>query len=96
MTAFSRDGILPQGEHASPDDKQYDPPVIPQEVGNRDQDHGGEGKGLPKIIEYADHFGDDGDQEKGEDADTDDDGLSLAGRRVMQAIGEYSHWGILK
>ena len=27
---------------------------------------------------------------------TDDDGLSLAGRRVMQAIGDYSHWGVLK
>lgn len=24
---------------------------------------------------------------------TDDDGLTLAGRRVMQAIGDYSHWG---
>ena len=27
---------------------------------------------------------------------TDDDGLSLAGRRVMQEIGEYSHWGLTK
>lgn len=26
---------------------------------------------------------------------TDDDGLTLAGRRVMQAIGEYSHWGLV-
>lgn len=25
---------------------------------------------------------------------TEDDGLSLAGRRVMQEIGEYSHWGL--
>lgn len=25
---------------------------------------------------------------------TDDSGLTLAGRRVMQAIGEYSHWGL--
>lgn len=25
---------------------------------------------------------------------TDDDGLTLAGRRVMQEIGEYSHWGL--
>jgi len=25
---------------------------------------------------------------------TDDDGLTLAGRRVMDAIGEYSHWGL--
>ena len=25
---------------------------------------------------------------------TDDDGLTLAGRRVMQNIGEYSHWGL--
>jgi len=25
---------------------------------------------------------------------TEDDGLTLAGRRVMQSIGEYSHWGI--
>lgn len=27
---------------------------------------------------------------------TDEQGLTLAGRRVMQMIGEYSHWGILK
>lgn len=26
---------------------------------------------------------------------TDDDGLTLAGRRVMQGIGEYSHWGLI-
>lgn len=26
---------------------------------------------------------------------TDDDGLTLAGRRVMQSIGEYSHWGLV-
>jgi len=26
---------------------------------------------------------------------TDDDGLTLAGRRVMQEIGEYSHWGLV-
>ena len=26
---------------------------------------------------------------------TDDDGLTLAGRRVMQAIGDYSHWGVM-
>ncbi len=26
---------------------------------------------------------------------TDDDGLTLAGRRVMQGIGEYSHWGLV-
>jgi len=26
---------------------------------------------------------------------TDDDGLTLAGRRVMQMIGDYSHWGIV-
>lgn len=26
---------------------------------------------------------------------TDDDGLTLEGRRVMQMIGEYSHWGVL-
>ena len=25
---------------------------------------------------------------------TDDEGLTLSGRRVMQGIGEYSHWGI--
>jgi hypothetical protein len=25
---------------------------------------------------------------------TETDGLSLAGRRVMQEIGEYSHWGL--
>jgi hypothetical protein len=25
---------------------------------------------------------------------TETDGLTLAGRRVMQAIGEYSHWGL--
>jgi len=25
---------------------------------------------------------------------TDDKGLTLAGRRVMQEIGEYSHWGL--
>lgn len=25
---------------------------------------------------------------------TEEDGLTLAGRRVMQTIGEYSHWGI--
>lgn len=25
---------------------------------------------------------------------TDEDGLTLAGRRVMQRIGEYSHWGL--
>ena len=25
---------------------------------------------------------------------TEDDGLTLAGRRVMQEIGEYSHWGL--
>jgi len=27
---------------------------------------------------------------------TDDDGLTLAGRRVMQYIGDYSHWGLTK
>jgi len=26
---------------------------------------------------------------------TDDDGITLAGRRVMQCIGEYSHWGLV-
>lgn len=26
---------------------------------------------------------------------TDDDGLTLGGRRVMQNIGEYSHWGLV-
>lgn len=26
---------------------------------------------------------------------TDADGLTLAGRRVMQAIGDYSHWGLV-
>jgi hypothetical protein len=26
---------------------------------------------------------------------TDNNGLTLAGRRVMQAIGEYSHWGLV-
>ena len=26
---------------------------------------------------------------------TDDDGLTLAGRRVMQYIGDYSHWGLV-
>lgn len=26
---------------------------------------------------------------------TDEDGLTLAGRRVMQGIGEYSHWGLI-
>lgn len=25
---------------------------------------------------------------------TDEDGLNLAGRRVMQQIGDYSHWGL--
>ena len=25
---------------------------------------------------------------------TDEDGLNLSGRRVMQSIGEYSHWGL--
>lgn len=27
---------------------------------------------------------------------TDDDGLTLSGRRVMQYIGDYSHWGLIK
>jgi hypothetical protein len=26
---------------------------------------------------------------------TDEDGLTLQGRRVMQQIGEYSHWGLV-
>ena len=26
---------------------------------------------------------------------TNDDGLTLAGRRCMQQIGEYSHWGLV-
>ena len=26
---------------------------------------------------------------------TEDCGLTLAGRRVMQEIGEYSHWGLV-
>ena len=26
---------------------------------------------------------------------TDEDDLTLAGRRVMQKIGEYSHWGLV-
>ena len=26
---------------------------------------------------------------------TDEPGLTLCGRRVMQGIGEYSHWGVL-
>ena len=26
---------------------------------------------------------------------TDEDNLSLSGRRVMQSIGEYSHWGLV-
>lgn len=26
---------------------------------------------------------------------TDDNGLNLSGRRVMQHIGEYSHWGLV-
>jgi hypothetical protein len=26
---------------------------------------------------------------------TDEDGLTLAGRRVMQQIGDYSHWGLV-
>jgi len=26
---------------------------------------------------------------------TDHSGLTLAGRRVMQGIGEYSHWGLV-
>lgn len=26
---------------------------------------------------------------------TDDDGLTLGGRRVMQHIGDYSHWGLV-
>lgn len=26
---------------------------------------------------------------------TDEDGLTLAGRRVMQGIGDYSHWGLV-
>ena len=25
---------------------------------------------------------------------TESDGITLAGRRVMQEIGEYSHWGL--
>ncbi len=25
---------------------------------------------------------------------TDDNGLNLHGRRIMQSIGEYSHWGL--
>lgn len=25
---------------------------------------------------------------------TDEDGLNYAGRRVMQHIGDYSHWGL--
>lgn len=27
---------------------------------------------------------------------TDEDGLTLGGRRVMQYIGEYSHWGLVQ
>jgi hypothetical protein len=27
---------------------------------------------------------------------TDEDGLDLSGRRVMQSIGEYSHWGLVQ
>lgn len=26
---------------------------------------------------------------------TDDDGLTLSGRRVMATIGDYSHWGLV-
>lgn len=26
---------------------------------------------------------------------TDDDGLTMGGRRVMQHIGDYSHWGLV-
>ena len=26
---------------------------------------------------------------------TDEEGLNLAGRRVMQYIGDYSHWGLV-
>lgn len=26
---------------------------------------------------------------------TDEDGLTLAGRRIMQGIGDYSHWGLV-
>ena len=26
---------------------------------------------------------------------TDEDGLTLGGRRVMQGIGDYSHWGLV-
>jgi len=26
---------------------------------------------------------------------TDEDGLTIAGRRVMQEIGNYSHWGLV-
>lgn len=26
---------------------------------------------------------------------TDNDGLTLGGRRVMQEIGDYSHWGLV-
>lgn len=37
------------------------------------------GPGLPWQLQYI----------------TDDDGLTLAGRRVMQSIGEYSHWGLV-
>lgn len=36
------------------------------------------GGGLPFQMQYV----------------TEDDGLTLAGRRVMQMIGEYSHWGL--
>ena len=27
---------------------------------------------------------------------TDEDGLTLSGRRVMQGIGDYSHWGLVR
>lgn len=27
---------------------------------------------------------------------TDEEGLTMAGRRVMQGIGEYSHWGLVQ
>jgi hypothetical protein len=47
------------------------------------------------ISEVASKWGASGYLEMQLQAITDDCGLTLAGRRVMQEIGEYSHWGLV-
>ncbi len=77
---------MPQGKYASPDDHQDCPPIIPQEIRNRYQDHGWDGEGLLEVIEYPYHFGHDEDQEKGEDRDTDQDqdyGIGQGGQDLI-------------